>query len=226
MLVCLDNIDDIGRYNWAAAIAELTLHKFEDLVIVVREKRSDWKTTAKRRIAGREHGSAFIFGCSVALALWYLEHTRLRQPIDREAIPRLFRWGSVLDKKLSFSVHSLQGQQVIKHLKLVKIEKKAIIGVSQEMSHVQTKGVAAPPHSALIGLLQGLGDKIRLLPKRLHQSISSGEAQFKVLTTALTMGFSRIEKLICSTSMAQDQAAFGTAAEKCSTPLSLTHAPP
>ncbi|MQL97708.1 hypothetical protein Taro_030405 [Colocasia esculenta] len=67
MLVCLDNIDDIGRYNWAAAVTEMTLHKFEDFVTVVREKRYSRNTTAKRRIAGGEHGSAFIFGCSATL---------------------------------------------------------------------------------------------------------------------------------------------------------------
>ncbi|MQL71434.1 hypothetical protein Taro_003748, partial [Colocasia esculenta] len=86
--------------------------------------------------------------------------------------------------------------------------------------------MASPSHPALMGLLQGLSDEIRLLPERLHQSMSSGEAQFEALTTALTMGFNRIEKLICSTSLAQDQAAFGIAAEKCSsTSPSLTHAP-
>ncbi|MQM14859.1 hypothetical protein Taro_047793 [Colocasia esculenta] len=48
--------------------------------------------------------------------VWFLEHTRLRQPIDREAIPHLFRWGSVLDKKLSLSIDSLQGQQAMSKL--------------------------------------------------------------------------------------------------------------
>ncbi|MQM15923.1 hypothetical protein Taro_048876, partial [Colocasia esculenta] len=125
MLVCLDNIEDIGHYNWATTVTELTLHKFEDFVTVVREKRFGCSTTAKGRIVGSEHGSAFIFGCSTALVL-------------------------------------------------AKIEKKAIIGVSQEKSHVQTEIVAALPHPALMGLLQGLGDEIRLLPERLHQSMSSG----------------------------------------------------
>ncbi|MQM12984.1 hypothetical protein Taro_045904 [Colocasia esculenta] len=145
MLICLDNIDEIGRYNWAGVVIEMTLHKFDDFVTVVREKRSGRNTTLKRRIAGREHGSAYIFCCYAALAVWFLEHTRLRQPIDREAIPHLFRWGSILDKKLSFSIDSLQGQRIIKHLKLATIEKKAITGVRQEKIHVQTEGVAAPP---------------------------------------------------------------------------------
>ncbi|MQM21905.1 hypothetical protein Taro_054952 [Colocasia esculenta] len=99
-------------------------------------------------------------------------------------------------------------------------------GLARKKIHVQTEGVDAPPHLALMGLLQGLGDEIRLLPKRLQQSKSSGEAHFEALTSALTMGFSRIENLICSTSMAQDQATFGTDAEKCfSTPPSLTSVP-
>ncbi|MQL91410.1 hypothetical protein Taro_024024 [Colocasia esculenta] len=158
--------------------------------------------------------------------VWFLEHTRLRQSIDREAIPRLFRWGSVLDKKQSFSIDSLQGQQIIKHLKLATKKKTVITCVSQEKIHVQTEGVTAPPHPALMGLLQGLRDEIRLLPERLQQSTSSNEAQFEALTTVVTMGFDKIEKLISSTSMAQDQPTFGTDAENFfSTPPSLTHAP-
>ncbi|MQL84742.1 hypothetical protein Taro_017249 [Colocasia esculenta] len=226
MLICLDNIDEVGRYNWAAAVTEMTLHKFDDFVTIVREKRSGRNTTPKRRIAGREHGSANIFGYSAALAVWFLEHTRLRQPIDREAIPRLFRWGSVLDKKLSFSIDSLQGQQIIKHLKLASKEKTAITCVSQEKMHVETEGVAAPPHPALMALLQGLGNEIRLLPERLEQYKSCNEGHFEALTTVVTMGFNKMEKLISSTSMAQDQPTVGTDAENfISTQPSLTPAP-
>ncbi|MQL76506.1 hypothetical protein Taro_008896 [Colocasia esculenta] len=173
----------IGRYNWAAAVTEMTFHKFDDFVTVVREKRFGLNTTPKRRIAGREHDSANIFGCSVALA-------------------------------------------IIKHLKLATKEKTTITCVSQEKMHVQTEGVAAPPHPALMALIQGLGDEIRLLPERLEQSKSSNEAQFEALTTAVTMGFNKIEKLISSTSMAQDQPTVGTDAENFfSTPPSLTPAP-
>ncbi|MQM17780.1 hypothetical protein Taro_050758, partial [Colocasia esculenta] len=191
-----------------------------------REKRSGRNTTPKRRIAGREHGSANIFGCSAALAVWFLEHTRLRQPIDREAIPRLFRWGSVLDKKLSFSIDSLQGQQIIKHLKLASKEKTTITCVSQEKMHVETEGVAAPPHPALMALLQGLGNEIRLLPERLEQYKSCNEGHFEALTTVVTTGFNKMEKLISSTSMAQDQPTVGTDAENfVSTHPSLTPSP-
>ncbi|MQM14998.1 hypothetical protein Taro_047933, partial [Colocasia esculenta] len=130
------------------------------------------------------------------MQVWFLEHTRLRQPIDREAIPRLFRWGSVLDKKLSFSIDSLQGQQIIKHLKLASKEKTAITCVSQKKLHVETEGVAAPPHPALMTLLQGLGNEIRLLPERLEQYKSCNEGHFEALTTAVTTEFNKMEKLI------------------------------
>ncbi|MQM21489.1 hypothetical protein Taro_054531, partial [Colocasia esculenta] len=220
MLICLDNIDEVGRYNWAAAVTEMTLHKFDDFVTIVREKRSGRNTTPKRRIAGREHGSANIFGCSDALAVWFLEHTRLRQLIDREAIPRLFRWGSILDKKLSFSIDSLQGQQ------LASKEKTSITCVSQEKMHVETEGVAAPPHPALMALLQGLGNEIRLLPERLEQYKSCNEGHFEALTIAVTTGFNKMEKLISSTSMAQDQPTIGTDADNfVFTQPSLTPAP-
>ncbi|MQL91409.1 hypothetical protein Taro_024023 [Colocasia esculenta] len=115
---------------------------------------------------------------------------------------------------------------IIKHLKLATKEKTSITCVSQEKMHVQTKGVVAPPHPALMDLLQGFGDEIRLLLERLQQSKSSNEVQFEALTTAVTMRFDKIEKLISSTSMAQDQPTFGTYAKKIfSTPPSLTPTP-
>ncbi|MQL84009.1 hypothetical protein Taro_016514 [Colocasia esculenta] len=183
MLICLNNIDEVGRYNWAAAVTEMTLHKFDDFVTIVREKRSGRNTTPKRRIAGREHGSANIFGCSAAL-------------------------------------------DIIKHLKLASKEKIAITCVSQEKMHVETEGVAAPPHPALMALLQGLGNEIRLLPERLEQYKSCNEGHFEALTTAVTTGFNKMKKLISSTSMAQDQPTVGTDAENfVSTQPSLTPAP-
>ncbi|MQM23418.1 hypothetical protein Taro_056482, partial [Colocasia esculenta] len=204
----------------------MTLHKFDHFVTIVREKISGRTTTPKRRIGGREHGSANIFGCSAALAVWFLEHTRLRQPIDREAIPRLFRWGSILDKKLSLSIDSLQGQQIIKRLKVGTKEKTITTCVSQEKMHLQTEGVAAPPHLEIMALLQGIGDEIKLLPERLQQAKSSNEAQIEAFTTSVTMGFNKMEKLIRSSSMPQDQPIVGTEAEKfISTPQSITPAP-
>ncbi|MQL96601.1 hypothetical protein Taro_029275 [Colocasia esculenta] len=183
MLICLDNIDEIGRYNWAAAVTEMTLHKFDHFVTIVREKRSGRTTTPKRRIGGREHGSANIFGCSAALA-------------------------------------------IIKRLKVGTKEKTIITCVSQEKMHLQTEGVAAPPHPEIMALLQGLGDEIKLLPERLQQAKSSNEAQIEAFTTAITMGFNKMEKLIRSSSMPQDQPIVGTDAEKfISTPQSITPAP-
>ncbi|MQM08234.1 hypothetical protein Taro_041089 [Colocasia esculenta] len=115
---------------------------------------------------------------------------------------------------------------IIKHLKLASKEKTAITCVSQEKMHVETEGVAAPPHPALMALLQGLGDEIRLLPERLEQYKSCNEGHFEALTTDVTTGFNKIEKLISSTSMAQDQPTVGTDAKNfVSTQPSLTPAP-
>ncbi|MQM17109.1 hypothetical protein Taro_050078 [Colocasia esculenta] len=43
--------------------------------------------------------------------VWFLEHTRVRQPINRMAYPRLFRWGTFADKTSPFPIASLTGQQ-------------------------------------------------------------------------------------------------------------------
>ncbi|MQM09016.1 hypothetical protein Taro_041873 [Colocasia esculenta] len=77
-----------------------------------------------------------------------------------------------------------------------------------------------------MALLQGLGDEIKLLPERLQQAKSSNEAQIEAFTTAVTMGFNKMEKLIRSSSMPQDQPTVGTDVEKfISTPQSITPAP-
>ncbi|MQM01543.1 hypothetical protein Taro_034296 [Colocasia esculenta] len=65
-----------------------------------------------------------------------------------------------------------------------------------------------------------------LLPERLEQYKSCNEGHFEALTTAVTTGFNKMEKLISSTSMAQDQPTDGTDAENfVSTPPSLTPSP-
>ncbi|MQM08474.1 hypothetical protein Taro_041330 [Colocasia esculenta] len=42
--------------------------------------------------------------------VWFLEHTRVRQPINRMAYPRLFRWGTFAGKTSPFPIASLTGQ--------------------------------------------------------------------------------------------------------------------
>ncbi|MQM03023.1 hypothetical protein Taro_035800 [Colocasia esculenta] len=52
----------------------------------------------------------------ILVHMWFLEHARVRQPINRMAYPRLFRWGTFADKTSPFPIASLTGQQVIKKL--------------------------------------------------------------------------------------------------------------
>ncbi|MQL79065.1 hypothetical protein Taro_011514 [Colocasia esculenta] len=80
MLSCLDDIQRIREYNWAATVQEV----------------------------------------------WFLEHTRVRQPINRMAYPRLFRWGTFAGKTSPFPIASLTGQQVIKNLTVERNEMETI----------------------------------------------------------------------------------------------------
>ncbi|MQL73384.1 hypothetical protein Taro_005730, partial [Colocasia esculenta] len=76
MLSCLDDIQRIREYNWAAVVQKV----------------------------------------------WFLEHTRVRQPINWMAYPRLFRWGTFAGKTSPFPIASLTGQQVIKNLTVERNE--------------------------------------------------------------------------------------------------------
>ncbi|MQM02358.1 hypothetical protein Taro_035130 [Colocasia esculenta] len=80
MLSCLDDIQRIREYNWAAAVQKV----------------------------------------------WFLEHTKVRQPINRMAYPRLFRWGTFAGKTSPFPIASLTGQHVIKNLMVERNEWETI----------------------------------------------------------------------------------------------------
>ncbi|MQM19242.1 hypothetical protein Taro_052243 [Colocasia esculenta] len=54
--------------------------------------------------------------------VWFFEHTRVRQPINRTTYPRLFRWGTIAGKTSTFPTASLTDQQVIKNLMVERNE--------------------------------------------------------------------------------------------------------
>ncbi|MQL74509.1 hypothetical protein Taro_006876 [Colocasia esculenta] len=122
MLSCLDDIPRIREYNWAAAVQEVTLHNFDNLVTFVNNQRSGATCPAKRRSGNQSQAHYFIYGCAASLAVWFLEHTRVRQPMNRTAYPRLFRWGTIAMKTSTFPTASLTGQQVIKNLTVERDE--------------------------------------------------------------------------------------------------------
>ncbi|MQL72091.1 hypothetical protein Taro_004416, partial [Colocasia esculenta] len=122
MLSCLDDIQRIREYNWATAVQEVTLHNFENLVTFVNNQRSGATCPAKRRSWNQSQAHYFIYGCAASLAVWFLEHTRVRQPINRTAYPHLFRRGTIAGKTSTFPTASLTGQQVIKNLTVERNE--------------------------------------------------------------------------------------------------------
>ncbi|MQL91583.1 hypothetical protein Taro_024198 [Colocasia esculenta] len=122
MLSCLDDIQRIREYNWAAAVQEVTLHNIDNLVTFVNDQRSGATCPAKRRSGNQSHAHYFMYGCAAALAVWFLEHTKVRQPINRMAYPRLFRWGTFDGKTSPFPIASLTSQQVIKNLTVERNE--------------------------------------------------------------------------------------------------------
>ncbi|MQM08528.1 hypothetical protein Taro_041389 [Colocasia esculenta] len=67
------------------------------------------------------------YNCAaVVQEVWFLEHTRVRQPINRMTYPRFFRWGTFPDETSPFPIASLTGQLVIKNLTVERNEMETI----------------------------------------------------------------------------------------------------
>ncbi|MQM18974.1 hypothetical protein Taro_051974 [Colocasia esculenta] len=133
MLSCLDDIQRIREYNWAAAVQEV----------------------------------------------WFLEHTRVRQPINRMAYPRLFRWGTFAGKTSPFPITSLTGQQLTVERNEMETIYKGNQTVLEDTSRV-------PPAAASLSLLQEIA-----------ASIKSQELKFDQLSTHLNDQMRQIEEIMC-----------------------------
>ncbi|MQL96117.1 hypothetical protein Taro_028792 [Colocasia esculenta] len=88
----------------------------------------------------------------------FLEHTRVRQSINRMAYPRLFKWGLFGDKSLPFPIGSLTGQQVIKNLTVERNEWETIYEGNRT---VQEDTSTVSPAAASFSLLQEIAASIK-----------------------------------------------------------------
>ncbi|MQL89011.1 hypothetical protein Taro_021582 [Colocasia esculenta] len=177
MLSCLDDIQRIREYNWAAAVHEVTLHNFDNLVTFVKNQRSGATCPAKRRSGKESQAHYFMYDCAASLA-----HTRVRQPINRMAYPRLFRWGTFAGKTSPFPIASLTGQQVIKNLTVERNEMETIYKGNQTVS----EDTSTVPPTASLSLLQEIA-----------ASIKSQEVKFDQLNTQLNDQMRQIEEIMC-----------------------------
>ncbi|MQL97056.1 hypothetical protein Taro_029741 [Colocasia esculenta] len=90
--------------------------------------------------------------------VWFLEHTRVRQPINWKAYPRLFTWGTFVGKTSSFPIASLTGQQVIKNLTVERNECETIYKGNQTVPEDTS---TVPPAAASLSLLQEIAASIK-----------------------------------------------------------------
>ncbi|MQL68099.1 hypothetical protein Taro_000411 [Colocasia esculenta] len=114
--------------------------------------------------------------------VWFLEHTRVRKPINRMAYPRLFRWGTFPCKTSPFPIASLTGQQVIKNLTVERNEMKTIYKGNQTIPEDTS---TVPPAAASLSLLQEIA-----------ASIKSQELKFDQLSTHLNDQMRQIEEIM------------------------------
>ncbi|MQL69706.1 hypothetical protein Taro_001999, partial [Colocasia esculenta] len=110
------------------------------------------------------------------------EHTRVRQPINWMAYPRLFRWGPFCDKSLPFPIGSLTGQQVMENLTVERNEWQTIYEGNQI---VQDDTSMVLPAATSFSLLQ-----------EIVASIKSQEDKVDQLTTSLNDQKRQIEKIM------------------------------
>ncbi|MQM16395.1 hypothetical protein Taro_049356 [Colocasia esculenta] len=122
-----------------------------------------------------------MYGCVASLAVWFLEHTRVRQPINRMAYPRLFRWGTFAGKTSPFPIASLTGQQVIKNLTVERNEMETIYKGNQTVP----EDTSMVPPTASLSLLQEIA-----------ASIKSQEVKFDQLNTQLNDQMRQIEEIM------------------------------
>ncbi|MQL98076.1 hypothetical protein Taro_030776 [Colocasia esculenta] len=105
MIKYLDDIERIRSYAWVVAFYALILHNIEKASKMVKMNAKRGTHDEKPR---KNH---FIFGCSYALCVWFLEHTHAIPPISCLIFPRLFRWDTGLKKK---------GKIIVDHLQVVE----------------------------------------------------------------------------------------------------------
>ncbi|MQL78551.1 hypothetical protein Taro_010965, partial [Colocasia esculenta] len=113
-----------------------------------------------------------MYGCAAALA-----HTRVRQPINRMAYPRLFKWGTFAGKTSPFPIASLTGQQVIKKLTV-------------ERNEMETASL--PEDTSTIRPVASLS-----LLHEIAALIKSQELKFDQLNTHLNDQMRQIEEIMC-----------------------------
>ncbi|MQM15499.1 hypothetical protein Taro_048437 [Colocasia esculenta] len=114
--------------------------------------------------------------------VWFLEHTRVRQPINRMAYPRLFRWGTFAGKTSPFPIASLTGQQIIKNLTVERNEWETIYEGNQTIPEdTSTVPLAATSFSIL---------------QEITASIKSQEVKVDQLTTNINDQMREIEKIM------------------------------
>ncbi|MQL72356.1 hypothetical protein Taro_004693 [Colocasia esculenta] len=122
-----------------------------------------------------------MYGCAASLAVWFLEHTRVRQPINGMAYPRLFMWGTFTGKTSPFPIASLTGQQVIKNLTVERNEMETIYKGNQTVPEDTS---TVPPAASLSHL------------QEIAASIKSQEVKFDQLNTQRNDQMRQIEEIM------------------------------
>ncbi|MQL93451.1 hypothetical protein Taro_026096 [Colocasia esculenta] len=94
------------------------------------------------------------------------KHTRVRQPINQMAYPRLFRWGTFAGKTSPFPIASLTGQQVIKNLTVERKEWETIYKGNQTVPEDTSM---VPPAAASLSLLQEIAASLKSQEVKIEQ---------------------------------------------------------
>ncbi|MQM14214.1 hypothetical protein Taro_047141, partial [Colocasia esculenta] len=125
MLHCLDDLNRVKDFTWAAGFQKLILNKMGDAHEAAMNNICGVKTLAKRNYKSDLEGKRFMYGCSAALCMtpnnscaqvWLLEHTRLQTPINKIVFPRILRWEGPKKRKVQHMAKNLTTDQILLRL--------------------------------------------------------------------------------------------------------------
>ncbi|MQM11700.1 hypothetical protein Taro_044608 [Colocasia esculenta] len=113
MLHCLDDLNRVKEFAWADGFQKLILNKMGDAHEAAMNKICGVKTLAKRNYKSNLEGKRFMYGCSAALCVWLLEHTRLQRPINKIVFPCFLRWEGPKKRKVQVRAENLKTEYIL-----------------------------------------------------------------------------------------------------------------
>ncbi|EHA8586578.1 hypothetical protein COCNU_scaffold000539G000070 [Cocos nucifera] len=108
----LDDLSQLRSFAWAIFIKNLVVEVLPEIADYLRSRKP---RKAKKVDKGRRRPT--LLGYSIALMVWFMEHTNIRSPSDPSIFSRLLRWHDTRkrshDKKFD-NIHPHKVEDIIR----------------------------------------------------------------------------------------------------------------